>query len=803
MTCTHLPASALRLTIDPDALGFVNTTELLPARYPWIGQARAQTATHFGLTMDMPDYNLFVLGDVGCGHAKLLRQAMEDVAAQCPVPPDLCYLYNFDTPDKPHALRMPAGEGCQLRTLMTALCKTLQQEIPLSLQNPRFVAEQEKIQKAHDVQEAGLYDQLNAYAEAHDFVLRREQDRLVFTYRGEQGHALSELEMLALSPEQRAKINQQEQALHIQINHFFDQRRPMERALNDALAALKRQTIEPLLEHELKELRSVFKKSLKNVFKLSRYLDQVSEDILKNVELFQAVDSDDALSTEALDSLLARYRVNLVVDNRELTGAPVIVEDNPLYRQLFGSVEYQSEEDVLITDFSRIRAGSLLKANGGYLLLELEDLLSDPLVWEKLRRFLRSGRLQIEEPGRAYAANAVVSLEPEPVDVSVKLVLIGSADEYYALQSMGGDFVRHFLVKVDFAEPVPATDQTRRATAELIAHTCSARMTLPFSAAGVSAVLEAAHRAASDQLRQTANAAFTEELVMESSALARAQNKMLVGSAEVASAIRNKRERHNYPEQTMHDEISEGTRLLTLEGQAVGQINGLTVVDLGDYCFGSPVRVTSRTFAGTKGVLNLEREVEMSGPIHDKGVLILHSYVSSLFSHLAPLALTASIVFEQEYFGVEGDSASCAELFVLLSALADVPINQSIAVTGALNQRGEVLPVGGINDKIEGYFRVCAHAGLNGSQGVLIPERNSRHLMLDQEVVDAVSAGLFHIYTMRDVTEGLALLSGLACGEFDMIQGRYPEGTIFGRAQAALFKYRELCQRAQPDACDD
>ena len=797
MISHSLSDSALRLTINPDTLGFTDTSELVPDRYPWIGQVRAEVATRFGLTMDTPGYNLFVLGDVGSGHVKLLHQAMEEVAAQCPVPPDLCYLYNFDTPEKPHALKLPAGEGFQLRTLMAALCKTLQQEIPLSLQNPLYIVEQEKLQKAHDAKETSLYELLNTYAEAHHFVLRREQDRLVFTYLGEQGHVLSDQEMLTLPPDQRTKMNEQEQALHIQINHYFDQRRPMEHARGEALAALKRQTVKPLLEHGFKEIAASFKKNLKNVFKLSHYFDQVCEDILKNVELFQAVDMEEPLYTEALVALLARYRVNLVVDNRELTGAPVIVEDNPLYRQLFGSVEYQSEEDVLITDFSRIRAGSLLKANGGFLLLELRDLLADAVVWEKLRRLLRNGRLQIEEPARAYSANAAVSLEPEPVDVAVKLVLIGSAQEYYTLQNLGDEFARYFLVKVDFAEPVRATDQTRRATAELIAYTCLHSKGLHFSAAGVAALLEAAHRAANDQLRQTASAAFTEQLVMESSTLARAQNRTLVGPKEVAAAISQKRQRNDYPEQTMLDEISEGTRLISLEGQAVGQLNGLTVVDLGDYSFGSVVRVTSRTFAGTKGVLNLEREVNMSGPIHDKGVLILHSYVSSVFSHLAPLALTASIVFEQEYFTVEGDSASCAELFVLLSALSGVPVNQGIAVTGALNQRGEVLPVGRINDKIEGYFRVCERAGLNGSQGVLIPERNKRHLMLNQEVVAAVSAGSFHIYTMHDVRQGLELLTGVPCGEPDVIQGYYPEDTLFGKAQSALSQYRARCQRAQ------
>ena len=796
MPIPNLTPAELRLTIEPDALGFADTTELLEFPLPWIGQERAEKAARFGLGMDQPDYNLFVLGEVGSGRSSLLKQAMQAAAAGRAAPPDLCYLHNFDAPERPRALRLPAGQGRLLRQLMARMMKSLLLEIPQQLDGQDFKDESGLIEKSYKDEEAKAYAELENFAEARSFTMHRESGHMLFTLRGKKGHALTEDEVLALPKERRAGIAQAEQELRAEIGRYFEKTRPMERVMNEALAALRRQVVKPLLDRALQEIRIGLKKQIKDSVKLGVYLDLVMHDVLDNLELFKVSDADDDLHKEMLARVLSRYRVNLVVDNGGLDGAPVIVEDNPLFRALFGSIEYQSENDALVTDFSRIRAGSLHKAHGGFLMLHLRDLLADGMAWEKLRRVLRSGRLQIEEPGMTHTPIAAVSLEPEAVDVDVKIVLIGSRELYYELQEDDPEFARSFRVKVDFAECFSSSAETRRASSIFVAHTCR-RLGLPhFSAAAVARLIENGHREADDQSRQSAIFARTEALVMESAALCSARAGRLVEAADVDAAVAARTLRHDYPAQRLQEAIAEGDLLIALHGEKVGQLNGLTQVDLGDYRFGFPVRVTARTYAGEDGLLNIEREVEMSGPIHDKGVLILQSYLSSLFACNAPLALNASVVFEQEYSGVEGDSASCAELYVLLSSLSGLPLRQGIAVTGAINQHGEVLPVGGINEKIEGYFRVCATAGLDGSQGVLIPQRNRRHLMLERKVVEAVTRGLFHIHTAEHATEGIELLTGLPAGSMNEA-GNYPRGSVLGHAQKTLLSYRRSVQASE------
>jgi predicted ATP-dependent protease len=795
MPISNLTPAELRLTIAPDTLGFADTSELLEYALPWIGQERAEMAARFGLGMAQPDYNLFVLGEVGSGRSSLLKRAMQATAANRTAPPDLCYLHNFDTPERPQALRLPAGQGRLLRQLMTQMTKSLQTEIPRRLEGQDFKAENERIEKTYKVEEAKNFAELEAFGEARKFTLRRESGRMIFTFLGKEGHSLTEDEVLALPKESRAEIDQSEQELRAEITRYFEKTRPMERMMNEALAALRRQVVKPLLDQELQEIRGGLINQAEDSAKLNIYLDHVARDVLDHLEMFKVSDSDDEIRQEALNTVLSRYRVNLVVDNDGLQGAPVIVEDNPLFRSLFGSIEYQSESDVLVTDFTRIRAGSLLKAHGGFLMLHLRDLLADALVWEKLRRFLRSGKLQIEEPGTAFAPIAAVSLEPEAVHVEVKIILIGSREQYYELQEEDPEFARRFRVKVDFAESFSSSAETRRASSVFVAHTCR-ELGLPhFSAAAVGRLLEDGHREVDDQSRQSAIFARTAALVMESASLCRERAGQLVEALDVDAALRARILRHDYPDQRLQEAFAEGDLLIAVHGEKVGQLNGLSQADLGDYRFGFPERITARTFAGDDGLLNIEREVEMSGPIHDKGVLILHNYLSALFAHIAPLALNASIVFEQEYNGVEGDSASCAELYVLLSSLSGLPLKQGIAVTGAVNQHGEVLPVGGLNEKIEGYFRICETAGLDGSQGVLIPHRNRRNLMLESKVVEAVANGLFHIYTVEHVSEGIELLTGFPAGMANAA-GSYPRGSVLGHAQKTLQAYRRACQES-------
>jgi predicted ATP-dependent protease len=809
MTIHSLTRDQLRLSLSSEGLGFADTSELVQQSLPWVGQHRAEQAARFGLGLEQPDYNLFVLGEVGSGRSSLLLQSMQAVAATRPVPPDLCYLHNFDAPEHPRALRMPPGQGRQLRQLMQALTRTLQTEIPLRLSSEDFKADGERIRSAYKIEEAKAYAELDAFAEARHFTLFRESGHLVFTLIGEAGHALTEAEARALPKEQRTEIDKSEQELREEIARFLEKTRPLERVMNEALAALRRQSVKPVLDHELQDIRVSLKKQIKDSVKLGTYLDQVLHDVLEHLELFSPIDEEENELTrrEALVQLLACYAVNVVVDNAGRTGAPVIVEQNPVFRALFGSIEYQAEEDVLMTDFSRIRAGSLLKAHGGFLMLHLRDLLADELVWEKLRRYLRSGRVQIEEPGTGVMPMATMSLEPEAVDAEVKIVLIGSVELYYALQEGDPEFARRFRTKVDFAESFSASDDTRAGTAVFVAHTCR-KLGLPhFTSAAVARLLEETHRQVDDQTRQSAIFDRTETLVVEAAAMRHARvgasavtqgnANVLVDAVDVEDALTARRLRHDYPEQRLREAIAEGDQLISVQGTRVGQVNGLTQIDLGDWRFGLPVRVSAHTHAGNGGVLNIEREVAMSGPIHDKGVLILQSYLTSLFAHIAPLALSASIVFEQEYQGVEGDSASCAELFAVLSSLSGQPLQQGIAVTGALNQHGEVLPVGGINEKIEGWFRVCEAEGLNGQQGVLIPERNRRHLMLDDAVLEAVDQGLFHIYTASHAGDGLGLLTGQSSGlPCNPGNNPYLEYSVLRQAEATLLSYRRACYLA-------
>ena len=806
MTTRLLAPHELRLRIAPESLGFASTAELQDQPLPWIGQERARAAATFGLAMEQPDYHLFVLGETGSGRSTLLRQAMQDAAAQRPVPPDLCYLHDFDAPEHPRALRLPAGQGRQLRQAMAELTKALQSEIPKRLAAADYKAEVERIERDWHAQEAQAFAALDAFAEARHFRLTREDGRMVFTLLSARGQPLTEDEAHALPRERRAAIEAAEQELRAEIARFLDTMRPLEQARDEALVKLRRQTIAPVLERHLQDIRRELKKQIKDAVKLGRWFDQVERELLDQLDLFEPAQAGaEAGSSEeerkaALEDLLARCHVNLAVDNAGRSGAPVIVEDNPQLRSLFGSIEYQAESEMLVADFSNIRAGSLLQAHGGFLLLHLRDLLGDEGLWERLRRFLRSSRLQIEEGGATVPGPLVaIALQPEPVDVDVKIVLIGSVEEYYALQEGDPETSRRFRVKVDFAERFAATPETYRASSIFVARSCQKRGLPHFGAPAVALLLEQSHREAEDQRYQSALFAHTEALVLESAALCRARGANLVEPPDVLAALQARTLRHNYPEQQMHESIADGERLISVQGAALGQINALTQIDLGDYRFGFPVRITARTYAGHEGLLNIEREVDMSGPIHDKGVLILHSYLMALFSHMAPLALHASIVFEQEYGGIEGDSASCAELYALLSALSGLPLRQGIAVTGALNQRGEVLPVGGINEKIEGWFRTCAHAGLDGTQGVLIPARNQHHLMLDQEVLQAVERGQFHVHTVEHVSAGIALLTGASSGmEPGVEPGLEPggAGSVLARAQQTLLAYRRACRQA-------
>ncbi len=806
-----LSAHQLRLTINPATLGFASTAELTGLPLPWIGQERAEAAARFGLAMQQPDYHLFVLGDVGSGRASLLHQAMLAEAARRPVPPDLCYLHDFDAPERPRALRLPAGQGRLLRQALADMGTRLEAEVPQHLANPAFLADAARVEQRWQAQENEALAALDAFALARQLRLVRNNGQMAITPLGPRGQPLSDAEARVLPPERRTAIARDEDALRAEIDRFAQAMHPLERERDAALAALRRAVVQPLVQQTLHGARQIAPQAAR----LAQWLDQVERALLDSIDLLEPYYGDNEADAEAdrkdeLDGLLAKCRVNLAVDNGGRSGAPVIVEDNPQQRSLMGSIDHGANADDAApgpADVSAIHAGSLLRAHGGFILLHLQDLAAEEGLWPRVRRFLRSRRLQITDDagGHGGGAGAPAGLQPEPVEVDVKIVLIGSVDEYYALQDSDPEAARRFRVKVDFADRFIATPATHRATALFVAQCCAQRGLPHFGPEAVALLIEQSHREADDQGRQSARFAQAEALVIESAAQCRLRSSAdataLVQAADVQAALAAQRLRHNQTEEELHQTLTEGECLITLHGAAVGQVNALSQIDLGDYRFGFPVRITARSFAGQEGLLNIDREVHMSGPIHDKGVLILHGYLTALFSHVAPLALNASIVFEQEYSGVEGDSASCAELYALLSSLSGLPLRQGIAVTGALNQHGEVLPVGGINEKIEGWFQACAAAGLDGTQGVLIPARNQRHLMLSRPILDAVERGQFHVHTVQHVSEGIALLTGEASGmgpgavlaadaADDVTQ------TVLSRAEQTLRAYRRACQSA-------
>ena len=534
---------------------------------------------------------------------------------------------------------------------------------------------------------------------------------------------------------------------------------------------------------------------------LNGYVNAIKGDVLAYLKAWQVPTNnelDNAVDSLLADGYLSRFRVNVLIDNRvtqqNALKQPVIVDNDPSYQSLFGSLEATTEQ---IPDFLRLRAGNLHKADGGMLQIQLRDLLSDEpngnQIIEKLYRFLRNGTLQFDEASGTTGAGSVLTSTLIPINV--KLVLVAMREDFYSLLDENPDFFDHFPIQVEFADTIVANKENYAAIAGYVAQKCEQHQCQHFSPEAVATLIGALQRLEEDQARISTNFGFLERIMLESASYAGAANVVAEDHVQAAIAARNKR--HQYFEIQIRESIIDNELLIQVDGEVVGQVNGLTHIELGDASFGSPIRITARCYPGQKGLINIDREVNMSGPNHDKGIFILQNWLSASFSNLAPLSLNASLVFEQEYNGVEGDSASCAELFALLSAMANLPVQQGIAITGALNQFGEVMPIGGINEKIEGYFRVCKALGLNGKQGVIIPKRNQRHLLLDDEVVQAVKDGQFHIITINHVLEGIQHLAGIDAGKQDA-KGHYKPNTVMGHVQAVLASYRKTLETNQP-----
>ncbi|HEU5394930.1 MAG TPA: AAA family ATPase, partial [Candidatus Methylomirabilis sp.] len=752
----RLKPEELRAVCDPATLPFRSTAELPPLD-GMIGQDRAVSATTFGIGVKHAGYNLFALGPSATGKTTTLRRVLTRTAQDEPTPSDYCYVHNFTDPYRPIALELPAGRGRELREEMARLVEECKARLRRAFEGEEFERQKSQILEDLTRRQQAEVDRLEEAARAEGFALLRTPRGLALA-PAPRGEPLSSQEFAALPKAAKEIIEARGSALEERLEATHRQLRQLERETREAHEKLVSGVAAAATRPLFQELRERFA----GLAGVERYVAQVEEDLVAHAEEFRQLENGKAPLPflPAPGAFLDRYRVNVLVDRSGAHGAPVVLEQNPTHANLLGRIEHRVHFGTLVTDFTLIKAGALHRANGGYLILEAKDVLRAFLAWEALKKALKSRSVRIEEPLEELRLISAVSLAPEPIPLSVKVVLIGSPLLYYLLFVLDEDFRELFKVKVDFDDSLPRTPEFELLYARFIGGACRDEGLLPFAPDGVARLIEHSSRLVAHQGRLTSRLGELLDLTQESAFWAGQRQHPLVTAEDVSHAIAQKVYRANLVEERVGRMISEGALLIATDGEAVGQANGISVLASGDYAFGRPSRITARTFTGEPGVVDIEREAKLGGPVHSKGVMILTGFLAGRYARERPLALSASIAFEQHYEEIEGDSASSAELYALLSSLSGIPLAQGLAVTGSVNQRGEIQPVGGINEKIEGFFDVCRARGLTGRQGVLIPEANVRHLMLREDVVQAVREERFHIHAISTVDEGIALLSG-------------------------------------------
>ena len=761
---------------DPSIFAF-NTTDDLPSFSGTIGQERALDALDFGLSLESTGFNIFLLGENGTGRMTTIKSILTDKASSEPVPPDWCYVYNFRDPDASIAISLEPGEAVLFQKDMEELIKTLKVEIPKVFESKEYEKQKNKITEDAQKKQREIFSSLEEEAEAKGFSVRKTVSGLIIIPVKKTGEPLTEEEYESTDEKTRKKIDEIGKSLQEKLNDAVRVIREAEKSVKEQIAKLEKEAALSAVGHLIDELKAKYEK----YEKIISYLYEVKESILESLDEFKVQEEQaPALPFMRLpktEPTFTRYAVNVLVNNKDCKGAPCIFESNPTYFNLFGRVEHKFQYGVAITDFSMIKGGSLHKANGGYIVIDALDLLRNIFAYDALKRAIHNKEVKIEDVWEQYRAVSTTTLKPEAIPLDVKVILVGNPHLYYLLYNVDEEYRELFKVKADFDSRMNRTDENMHKYASFVAKRCKEESLLPFDRTGVAKVVEVGSRLAEQQNKLTSRFSEVADIIREASYWASKSKSKIVAEDHVQKAIDERIYRTNRIEERLREMILEGTLIVDTEGDKVGQVNGLAVLDLGDYSFGKPSRITAKTYAGKAGVVNIERETKMSGKIHEKAILILSNYLGSKYATKKPISLSASLTFEQLYEMIEGDSATCAELYALLSSIANVPLKQSIAVTGSMDQNGDVQPVGGINEKIEGFFDLCKFRTLTGNQGVIIPRRNIRHLMIKKDVIGAVKEEKFSIYPIDRVEEGLEILTGLPAGVLKE-DGTYPEGTI-------------------------
>ena len=784
------PEKCRRLT-SPDQFDFETTAEL-PINLEIIGQPRGTRAIEFGIGIQSYGYNIFVLGEPGTGRATTLMRFLEARTKDEPTPPDWVYVYNFAVPHQSRAIALPAGEGAAFKQQMAELIRELKQFLPQA-----FAAEsyQDMIRTVQQDFEARQNKMLAAFrqksmAEGFNLAQTATGFALVPVLNGQP---ISQEQMQQMSMEQQMQLDALHQDLSAELEAVLAEIYDLEAENRQKMKQIDRDVAETAVQPHFETLKQSYQEQEETLF----YLDEVHQDVLNQIECF----APPADNKEAID--LGRYEVNLLVDHTQTTGAPVVLEANPSYHGLFGRLEYEVNAGMLTTHFTNIKAGSLHLANGGYLLINAHDLLKDVRAWNALKRALKQRVIQVD-PRAQRESNQVLakSPDPEPIPLSIKIILVGSPGLYYGLHDQDQDFGSLFKVRSDFDTTMPRTPESELAYARFVASRCHDEELLHFDKEAVAHVIEYGSRLAEHQEQLSTRFGLITDLIRESSYWAGINGRSIVTTPDVQQALLERTNRANRAEEEIFEMILDGTIFIATAGRVIGQVNGLSVIDTGEYAFGQPGRITARTFMGDDGLIHIEHETDMSGPIHHKGVLTLNGYLGGTYAQNQPLSMTASLTFEQTYVGIDGDSASSTELYALISSFSRVPLKQSIAVTGSVNQRGEIQPIGGVNEKIEGFFRLCKARGLTGEQGVMIPASNVQNLMLNEDVVPAVSANQFHILPVNHIDQGIEILTDEIAGN-RLADGSYPEGTLHHKVQARLRRLAEELSKFGEDGVEE
>ena len=782
----------LKYVCDESMLDFETTEELEPIQ-EGIGQDRGIKALEFGLQVDVKGYNLYLEGPSGVGKTLYTKNYLNKISTKKKVPNDWCYIYNFDNPNEPIAVSLPAGQGKEFKENMDGFITEIKKDIKKTFNADDFEKEKSLIKQEFEQKRSELLDKLNQDAQKHNFQVKASQNG-IYMMPILDGKVLEEEEFEKLADEIKAEYENKSTLVQEQIMNAIGQIKEIERLSDRRISEWQSNIALLTINVHINYLKSKYKRNKK----INKFLNDVKQDVLKNVSYFLEEDKINAQNNNMAPNMRKpdpslNYRVNLFVDNSNKDGAPVIMDSNYSFSNIFGMLEYENYYGALKTDHTMLKPGLLHLANGGYVIFQAKDLLSNPLCYETLKKALRIKELGIENVNEQRASMLMVSLKPEPIPLDLKVILIGNSAIYQTLLAMDSDFRKLFKIKVEFEDDAPINKDNLNKLARIVHGFCEHQELPELDKGAMARLIEYASKIAGSHSKISTRFDDLTQIVGEAATWAKISKSKVVTKEHVQKALEEQINRVKKYDTKYMEMIQDHSLLIDTSGYEVGTLNGLTVMTIGDYSFGKPAKITVNTYTGKSGIVNIEREVEISGPSHSKGVLILTGYLGEMFAQDIPLCLTASICFEQLYNGVDGDSASSTELYGLLSSLSGIPINQAIAVTGSVNQKGQIQPIGGVNEKIEGYFQICKMRGLTGEHGVMIPVQNVDNLQLSDEIIEAVKNKLFHIYSVSTIEEGIEVLTGVPAGKKDS-NGHFPAGTINYLVYEKLKKYAKISE---------